>query len=492
MEIRQELSTKLLQKLVLTPQLQLAIRLLQLSRLELAEEIREQLEANPVLDEESNGSEAVSLDDAAKDVPGAEELPGAPKVPEEVAEAQPEPPASPLENGDTVEWEKFVEGYNRFGQGPTVRVTNEEYPSVETTISHKQTLQNHMMWQLQLIDLGDRKRDIGAFIIGNLNDDGYMVDVTTEDIAQSTDSSVEQAESVLRRLQTFDPVGVCARDLKECLLIQARTHHGDNEPLHQLIEFHLPDLERRNFPAIARGLHCSMDDIKALITTIQTMEPKPGRAFSSEDVVYIQPDVYVYKVGDDYVTVLNEDGLPKLRISPYYEQALTGKVTGGAKEFVQEKLRAALWLIRSIHQRQSTIRKVTESIMRFQHDFLEKGVIHLKPLVMRDVAEDVGMHESTISRVTTNKYVYTPRGIYELKYFFNSRVGSLTGDDVSSESVKASIKNLVDNEDSKKPLSDQAIVSLLRREDTVIARRTVAKYRQALGILPSSRRKAIL
>lgn len=492
MEIRQELSTKLLQKLVLTPQLQLAIRLLQLSRLELAEEIREQLETNPVLDEESNGSDAVSLDEAAKEVPGAEELPGAPKMPEEAPDSQAETTSSPLEQGDTVEWEKFVEGYNRFGQGPTVRVSNEEYPSVETTISHKQTLQDHMMWQLQLVEFSDEQWEMGAFIIGNLDDNGYLTEVNVEDIAAQADASEGEAETVLTRLQTFDPVGVCARDLRECLLIQARIHHGDNELLLKMIADHLSDLERRNFPAIVRGLHCTMDEVKSLIATIQSMEPKPGRAYSSDDVVYIQPDVYVHKVGDEYVTVLNEDGLPKLRISPYYEQALTGTVTGGAREFVQEKLRAALWLIRSIHQRQSTIRKVTESIMRFQLDFLENGVSQLKPLVLRDVAEDVGMHESTISRVTTNKYVYTPRGIYELKYFFNSRVGSLTGDDVSSESVKARIQTLVEKEDGKKPLSDQEIVLLLRREDTVIARRTVAKYRQALGILPSSRRKAII
>ncbi|NOZ01516.1 MAG: RNA polymerase factor sigma-54 [Deltaproteobacteria bacterium] len=492
MEIRQELSTKLLQKLVLTPQLQLAIRLLQLSRLELAEEIREQLETNPVLDEESNGSDAVSLDEAAKEVPGAEELPGAPKAPVETAEDHQESRSDRLERGDAAEWEKFVEGYNRFGQGPSIRVSNDEFPSVESTISHKQTLQDHMMWQLQLIDMPDGARDIGAFIIGNLNDDGYLVEVDVGDIAGATGSSMEEVETTLTRLQAFDPVGVCARDLKECLLIQAKTHHPDNEPLRQLIEDHLHDLERRNFTAIARGLHCSMEEVGILITTIQGMEPKPGRAFASDDVVYIQPDVYVYKVGDEYVTVLNEDGLPKLRISPYYEQALSGSVDGGAREFVQEKLRSALWLIRSIHQRQSTIRKVTESIMRFQVDFLEKGVTQLKPLVLRDVAEDVGMHESTISRVTTNKYVYTPRGIFELKYFFNSRVGSLTGDDVSSESVKARIKMLVDKEDRSKPLSDQEIVNLLRKEDTVIARRTVAKYRQALGILPSSRRKAIV
>jgi RNA polymerase sigma-54 factor len=259
----------------------------------------------------------------------------------------------------------------------------------------------------------------------------------------------------------------------------------------KLIDRHLPDLERRNFPAIARGLQCPLDEIRVLVATVSSMEPKPGRAFSGEETVYVQPDVYVYKVGGEYITVLNEDGLPKLRISSYYEHALTGRVDGQTREFVQEKLRSALWLIRSIHQRQSTIRKVTESIVRFQREFLDKGIAYLRPLVLRDVAEDVSMHESTISRVTTNKYVHTPRGIFELKYFFNSRVGSLYGEDRSSESVKARIKALVTREESSHPLSDQELVALLRRENVVIARRTVAKYREALGILPSSRRKTM-
>jgi RNA polymerase sigma-54 factor len=371
-------------------------------------------------------------------------------------------------------------------------VTNEDYPSIESTISRKGNLTDHLLWQLQLSDLDDAGREVGAYIIGNLNDDGYLLDVTEEEIAARTNADETFVREVLVRVQAFDPVGVAARDLRECLLIQARTHHPDNDRLRLLIEKHLPDLERKNFPAIARGLKSSLDEVKALVETIVGMDPRPGRAFGSDDVVYIQPDVYVFKVGGEYVTVLNEDGLPKLKISPYYEAALGSGAPGEARDFVQEKLRSAMWLIRSIHQRQSTIRKVTESIIRFQRDFLEKGVTYLRPLVLRDVAEDVGMHESTISRVTTNKYVHTPRGIFELKYFFNSRIGSVYGEDQSSESVKSRIKTLVDAEDLRSPLSDQEIVERLRRENVVIARRTVAKYREALGILPSSRRRALV
>jgi RNA polymerase sigma-54 factor len=484
MEIRQELSTKLLQKLVLTPQLQLAIKLLQLSRLELAEEIRTQLESNPTLDEEAGDSDTVSYEELAN-----ERAEGS-----ETAEARPEPRAAG-EEGERApaetEWDKFLDGYSRFSTGAQVRVSNEEFPSVEATVRSKATLADQLMWQLQLSDLDPVAREVGAQIIGNLNDDGYLKDTTVEEIAAQAGTPVEVAQFALARIQTFDPVGVAARDLQECLMIQARVHHPGDERLVRLIANHLPDLERKNFTAIARGLKCTMDEVRVLVDTVTRMDPRPGRAYSSDDVIYVQPDVYVFKVGGEYVTVLNEDGLPKLRISPYYEQALTGQVDGQAREFVQNKLRSAMWLIRSIHQRQSTIRKVTESIMRFQRDFLEKGVAHLRPLVLRDVAEDVGMHESTISRVTTNKYVHTPRGLFELKYFFNSRIGSLFGDDRSSEAVKSRIQALVDAEDGRKPLSDQEIVALLRKENVVIARRTVAKYREALGILPSSRRRRL-
>ncbi len=495
MEIRQEQSLKLLQKLVLTPQLQLAIRLLQLSRLELAEEIRTQLDANPVLEEDGQAEENLSYQDAASDTGDMGEPSPAEAPPRSMSEAndvvdvdhEPGP-----RTDDAADWDRFVEGYSRFSSGPQIRVTNEDYPSIESTISRKGNLTDHLLWQLQLSDLDDAGREVGAYIIGNLNDDGYLLDVTDDEIGARTNADEAFVREVLVRVQAFDPVGVAARDLRECLLIQARTHHPDNDRLRLLIEKHLPDLERKNFPAIARGLKCSLDEVKALVETIVGMDPRPGRAFGSDDVVYIQPDVYVFKVGGEYVTVLNEDGLPKLKISPYYEAALGSGAPGEARDFVQEKLRSAMWLIRSIHQRQSTIRKVTESIIRFQRDFLEKGVTYLRPLVLRDVAEDVGMHESTISRVTTNKYVHTPRGIFELKYFFNSRIGSVYGEDQSSESVKSRIKNLVDAESLRNPLSDQEIVERLRRENVVIARRTVAKYREALGILPSSRRRALV
>jgi len=490
MELRQELSTRLLQKMVLTPQLQQAIRLLQLSRQELVEEITTQMESNPTLEEESEDPGIISLDESAREVPSLES-PASQSVGDDQGgeTGQGEGAQDRQERED---WEKYVDDYNRFSTGPSLQVSNEDYPSVESTVSPRTTLSEHLMWQLKLSELSGAALDVATLVIGNLNDDGYLVDMTLVELATQAQTTEEVASQALSRVQTFDPVGVAARTLSECLSIQVRVYHPGNAKLATLVERYLPELEKRNYGAIARALKCSLAEVSVLIETVLLMEPRPGRAFAGGDVVYVQPDVYVYKVGDDYVVALNEDGLPRLRISPYYEETLRNNGGGKAKEFIKEKMRSAEWLIRSIHQRQNTIRRVTESIVRFQRDFLEKGVSALRPLVLREVADDIGMHESTVSRVTTSKYVHTPRGIFELKYFFNSRIGSFSGADQSSESVKARIKTLFDSESASRPLSDQEIVSLLRKENIDIARRTVAKYRQALGVLTSSRRKSIV
>ena len=492
MEIRQDLSQKLLQTLVITPQLKLAIRLLQLSRLELAEEVQMQLEGNPALEEEASAEESIQYSDPATEKPLPNELTphnheGEVEAPEEGVRDFDTRSRDDIEN-----WQNFVDDYNRFSTGPTLRVTNEDYPSVEATVGNRTTLVGHLTSQLSLSDLTPREQQVGLWLIGNLNDDGYLVDVTAQEAADASGESVPFVQNVLKQLQTFDPIGVFARDLQECLMLQAKFYHPEMTNLHLLIENHLHDLERRHFHVIARGLKADLDEVKELVETLQRLEPRPGRAFASDDVIYIQPDVFVIKVGDEYITTLNEDGLPKLRISQYYEQTLKELEGGETKDYIKDKIRSAMWLIRSIHQRQSTIRKVTESIVRFQKDFFDHGVSHLRPLVLRDVAEDVGMHESTISRVTTNKYVHTPRGIFELKYFFNSRISSVQGEDQSSEGVKSRLKALIEAEDPSKPMSDLELVNKLREENIVIARRTVAKYREALGILPSSRRRRLV
>jgi RNA polymerase sigma-54 factor len=292
------------------------------------------------------------------------------------------------------------------------------------------------------------------------------------------------------QLQGFDPVGVCARTLSESLLIQARHIGADDDILVKMVTEHLGNLEKKNYQAIARDLKEPVEEIYEAAKVIMSLNPKPGHEYSTEEPHYITPDVYVHKVGDKFFVVPNDDGLPKLKISSFYKTALGGN--GKAKEYIQDKLRSAQWLIRSIQQRQRTIVKVTESIIKFQREFFEKGIAHLKPLILREVAEDINMHESTISRVTTNKYVHTPQGIFELKFFFNSGIRLTTDDDkLASEAVKTKIKQLIGTEDPRHPFSDQKIVELLRDQTIDIARRTVAKYREQLGILSSSKRKQL-
>lgn len=294
------------------------------------------------------------------------------------------------------------------------------------------------------------------------------------------------AARVLEKCQHLDPLGVCARDLRECLLIQARAQGLEDGLVGAIIRRHLKQLEAKNLSAIAKEEKVPVEEVAQAAEVLAGFEARPARGFVDEDPRYITPDVYIQKVGDRYEVVMNDDGLSKLRIGRRYVEALRN---GSANEYIQERLRAAKWLIRSIHQRQRTIHKVTESIIKFQQDFLDKGVAHLKPLILKDVAEDIGMHESTVSRVTSNKYVHTPQGIFELKYFFNSGISRTGGDEVASEAVKNEIKNIVASEDGKNPYSDQKIVEILHGRGIEIARRTVAKYREVLGILPSSKRR---
>jgi RNA polymerase sigma-54 factor len=326
-------------------------------------------------------------------------------------------------------------------------------------------------------------------MIGNLDGDGYLKDPPLEEIVADARCTPECAEKVLRRIQQFDPVGVGARSLEECLLIQAEHLGVQDELVIALIRGHLGNLEKKNYAAIARDLKEPLEEIYEAAKVVMELNPRPGRQYTAEEPHYISPDVYVHKVGDKYFVVPNDDGLPKLKISGFYKSALAGSPK--AREYIQDKLRSAQWLIRSIQQRQRTIIKVTESIIKFQREFFDKGVAYLKPLILRDVAEDIGMHESTISRVTTSKYVHTPQGLFELKYFFNSGISRTDGDEVASEAVKNKIKSIIDGEDPKHPHSDQKIVELLAAQNIDIARRTVAKYREQLGILSSSKRKQV-
>ena len=498
MELKQSL--KLSQQLVMTPQLQQAIKLLQLSRMELLEQVREEMEQNPLLEQ----PDEQAIGDTTDKEPGeasleAENL----EVPRDLDVPQGDTATEVKGEGDgppEIDWEAYLNSY-QFNEQTTAsnkgNVATDDLPSFEANLVEKEDLVDHLQEQLGTLRLNEAEKRIGMLILGNLDDDGYLKlpDVEGDPLirlANEGDVPMHVAERTLRRIQNLDPKGCGARDLQECLLIQvAALKDPHSALLGTIIKRHMRYLESKNLPAIAKELKVGLDEVVAAAKLLTKLDPKPGRNFSGDDAQYISPDVFVYKMGEEYTVVLNDDGLSKLRISGTYRNALKNGAVGPGqtKDFIQDKLRSAMWLIRSIHQRQRTIYKVTESIVKFQKDFFDKGIAHLKPLILRDVAEDIGMHESTVSRVTTAKYVHTPQGIFELKYFFNSSIARVSGEDTASEAVKHHIKQLVSQEDPKNPYSDQKLVELLRAQGTEIARRTVAKYREVLGILPSSKRK---
>ncbi len=477
LEIKQTL--RLSQQLVMTPQLQQAIKLLQLNRLELAEVLRQEMLENPLLEDVQEQPEDGQVVERESD-----------KTEEVKGEG---------EGTDEFDWESYVQS-----PPPTVPSNrgnvDPDLPSAEATYSRKMTLHDHLRWQLRMTKLPEDEEMIGEVIIGNIDDDGYLK-TSCEEIAKEVGEDPELVEGILKRIQRFDPPGVGARDLRECLLLQC-DQLGKSKLVRDIIDRHIPELEKRNYQAIAKSLKVSLNRVVEAVKEISAMEPKPGRPFYSDDAHYIIPDIYILRneirdengelIRVEYPIVLNEDGLPKLRISRFYQRVLRQAGTGEkAKEYIQDRLRSAVWLIRSIHQRQRTIYKVTESIVKFQREFLEKGIEALRPMVLKDVADDIGMHESTVSRVTSNKYVHTPQGVFELKFFFNSSIRGTDGDNVASESVKQKIKDIVAREDPKRPYSDQEIVDILHSAGIKIARRTVAKYREALGILPSNKRKRL-
>jgi len=466
----------------MTPQLQQAIKLLQLSRMELMDVVREELEENPVLEEGQETPEEKVLSE--------EEL-----AAENTDEAAPEALKEIEGDGDgmaDIDWKTYLESYSLGGTTADSYEDDEDRPSYENLLTKKPSLTDHLMWQLGLSRLENREREVAAEIIGNVDDDGYL-QVSIEELSAQIGCEPEQAEKVLTAVQDFDPPGVASRSLQECLLKQVEQLGMTEDAVGIILRDHINDLENRRYQVIARCLQIPLDDVFSAAKFISSLDPRPGSQFGQEDVHYIIPDIFVYKISDEYIVVLNDEGLPNLRINSFYRNALSGaeQLDEKAGEYIQEKLRGALWLIKSIHQRQRTIYRVTKSIVKFQRDFFDRGVEHLKPLVLRDVAEDIEMHESTVSRVTTNKYVQTPQGLFELKYFFNSGINTTGGDSVASESVKSKIKEIITAEDARKPFSDQKIVEILRGQGIDIARRTVTKYREMLGVGSSTQRKRL-
>ena len=473
------LELRLQQKLIMTPQLQQAIRLLQLSRLELNQMMTLELLENPL------------LEDLTQETP--EEEVSVPPEGEKEQEEAPQGEAEQEFSENSLKWDEYLDDDMDWGreQGSS-QAASEDLPSYEQTLARSTSLVEHLLWQLSLVSVSGEEKQIATIIIGNLDDDGYLR-TSLEEIGVIAGCGADEVEKVLKYIQAFDPVGVGARDLKECLLIQAKQLGLEGSLLPSIVEHHLGDLEKKKYASIAKSLGVTVEEVFQISKIIEHMEPKPGRPFSAVENLYIIPDVFVMKLEGKYEVILNDDGLPRLRINPYYRKLLKNKEPSSdpTRTYVEDKLRSALWLIRSIEQRNRTILRVAESIVAFQKDFFDGGISHLRPLVLKEVAEDISMHESTISRVTTSKYMYTPQGIFELKYFFNNSVSRTNGerDGLSSVTVREMIRKMVSEEDHIKPLTDQEIVESLKEKQIDIARRTVAKYRTWLNIPSASQRK---
>ncbi len=480
LEIRQV--QRLAQQLVMTPQLQQAIKLLQLSRIELEEMISQELQENPTLEESPAG------EPDNQPLKPEEELPERAEAPE---------PARELTAADrigTMDWQDYLDTHSNSLHGSLTAEAggddDEGPPSWENTLTKKTSLEDHLIWQLRMSRLNEKEEQIGQYIIGNLSENGYLA-LPLEEVCQTTGGTPEEAEAVLKKIQFFDPPGVAARDLRECLLVQLENLGLADGLAARIVSDHLPQLESRRFEKLARELGVTIDDIIVASQVIASLEPRPSRNYDEEEIRTILPDVSVQNIEGEWKIFLNDEGLPRLRVSSYYRKLAgqQGLEEERARQYLQEKVRAATWLIKSIQQRQQTLYRVTESIFKFQREFLETGVSQLHPMVLKDVAEDIGMHESTVSRATANKYVNTPHGLFELKYFFQSGLRSGNGEDVAAESVKDKIRSIISAEDPRKPYSDQHIAQMLTADSIGIARRTVAKYREAMGILPSSRRR---
>jgi RNA polymerase sigma-54 factor len=487
MALEQKLSLKLAQKLVMTPSLQQAIKLLQMTRMELETLLTQELVENPVLEESTEITE--------------EETP---------REEQQEETAPPATNGDTLNHEQSMENIDLDayfgdyweGSGASSMMEEREEPPIENSLTRELDLYDHLLWQLHMAEVPPRRREISELIIGNLNPDGFLV-ASPEEIRAMGDQNgeerrytMEEVEEALRLVRSFDPPGIACVDLRESLLLQMDLRGIAEDALARRMICEAWDLFlRRQFPAVAKKLGIELPELEEAVEAVRSLETHPGRRFNTDRPHYIEPDVFVRRVGEEYIIQLNDDGLPRLRVSRAYRRMLQTMRSEGrqteAQQFIKDKIRSAVWLIKSLDQRQRTIYKVAASIVRQQREFLDRGIDHLRPMVLRDVAEDIGMHESTVSRVVSNKYMHTQRGLFPMKFFFHSGIDREYGDNISSLTVKRKIEQLIQAEDPKRPLSDSELMRILNREGIQIARRTVAKYRDELSIPSSTDRKQI-
>lgn len=498
MALEQKLSLKLAQKLVMTPSLQQAIKLLQMTRMELETMVSQELAENPVL----------------------EEGPDAREEPEEASpdETRPEKEVEAAEKSDdpidNIDLDAYFGEYWESSGYPSMREHRDNDFRPENNLTVEPDLYDHLLWQLHMTDVPPRLREVAEVIIGNLEPDGFLVASEEELCALGCDVpgedggySPEEVAHALELVRSFDPPGVACRDMHESLIIQLERYRDEStngaaaagervrELARAMLTEHWDLFLRRQFPAMARKMALDLAELEPAVELIKTLETRPGRKFTSERIHYIEPDVHVYRVGGEYVIQLNDDGLPRLRVSRAYRRMLQqmrhDQSQADAKQYIKEKMRSAVWLIKSLDQRQRTIYKVARSIVDQQRAFLDHGIEQLRPMVLRDVAEDIEMHESTVSRVVSNKYIHTPRGVFPMKFFFHSGIDREYGENISSLTVKRKIEQLVAAEDPKKPLSDSELMRVLNREGIQIARRTVAKYRDELSIPSSTDRRKI-
>ena len=489
MALEQRLSLKIQQKLVMTQSLQQAIKLLQMSRLELQDTIAQEMLENPMLEDGSDDSydsaDSADSPDSSADADSSASLNSEqPKKSEE------------QENFDNklgdIDMESYFQDYLNDYQprGDREIFDPGDAPTFENMVSREDTLQEYLERQLGLVPLNEQGYEIGVAIIGNINDAGRLA-VDLEDIAEAGELKIDEVYEIWNIIREFDPRGVGARNLHECLEIQIAYSEWAGTEVETMLLEHFDLLSKQKYKELMNILGIDKEKMKECLEAVKTFDPEPGRSFAPMAPQYIQPDVHILKVDGEYIIQLNDEGTAKLRVSPSYSKMLEQARNSDkdASEYIKDKFKSAMWLIKSLDQRNRTIYKVAESLVHHQRDFFERGIEYMKPLVLREVADDIGMHESTVSRVVNNKYVHTPRGVFELKYFFRSGLASSTGEDVSSLAVKEKIRKLCSEEPPNKPYSDATIVKILEREGISIARRTVAKYREELGIASSSKRR---
>jgi RNA polymerase sigma-54 factor len=474
MEMRQGLRLTQTQKLVMTPKLQQALKLLQAPTLELQQMLKHEMVSNPLLEE---------VDDLTEE-PEPEKESHDEEFEEQRLEREEQEPQEAPEAPEEVDWTEFMQ---QGSDSSSTRSEERHEEFVERVPVSRPSLDEHLAEQLRYRKMGDEAEAIGDYIIGSIDDRGYLT-MTVEEVAAELDKPVALVEQVLSAIQALDPPGIGARDLRECLLLQLKARGLEGELPWRIVDKHFDDLVRRRQIDIARSLKVPVEEVQTALDLIGTLSPVPGNQVSGADAQYVYPDLIVERVGEDYVVTLNDRNVPRLRISSAYEHVLKdgGAKNGETREYVVSKLNSARWLIQTIEQRRKTMVKVMRAIVEEQREFFDSGILHLKPLTLQDIASKIGMHESTVSRVTSGKYVQTPRGVFELKYFFSSGLNTQGGDDISAKSAKAIIAKLIEGEDKKDPLSDQKLMEMLQSQGLDIARRTVAKYREQLNI-PNAR-----